>query len=81
MLFRSIATAAGDSAVGLLLTGMGTDGAKGMAEMRQAGATTLAQDESSCVVFGMPKSAIEQGAVQQVLGLGQMSQHLMERCW
>ena len=60
---------------------MGTDGAKGLAEMRQAGATTLAQDEASCVVFGMPKSAIEQGAAQHVLDLGEMSQHLIERCW
>ena len=81
VLFRSIATAAGESAVGLLLTGRGTDGAKGLAEMRQAGATTLAQDEASCVVFGMPKSAIEQGAAQHVLDLGEMSQHLIERCW
>ncbi|MED5407222.1 MAG: chemotaxis response regulator protein-glutamate methylesterase [Pseudomonadota bacterium] len=81
VLFRSVVSAAGESAVGLLLTGMGTDGAKGLAEMRQAGATTLAQDEASCVVFGMPRIAIEQGAVQHVLDLEQMTRHLIERCW
>lgn len=78
-LFQSIATAAGGSGVGLLLTGMGTDGAKGLAEIREAGGITFAQDEASCVVFGMPRTAIEQGAAEHVLDLEQMVRHLVEQ--
>lgn len=69
VLFRSVAQSAGANAMGMLLTGMGDDGAAGLLEMRQAGAHTVAQDEASCVVFGMPKEAIKRGAAQEVLGL------------
>jgi two-component system chemotaxis response regulator CheB len=69
VLFRSVARAAGSNAVGVLLTGMGEDGAQGLLEMRQAGAFTLAQDEASCVVFGMPRAAIELGAAERVVSL------------
>lgn len=72
VLFRSAARYAGANAVGVLMTGMGDDGAQGLLEMRQAGALTLAQDEGSCVVFGMPKSAIELGAAAKVLPLRQL---------
>jgi two-component system chemotaxis response regulator CheB len=70
VLFRSVAQAAGHNAVGVILTGMGDDGAAGLLEMKQAGAATVAQDEASCVVFGMPREAIELGAVDHVVGLG-----------
>lgn len=70
VLFQSVARAAGANAVGVLLTGMGDDGAQGLLAMKQAGAATIAQDESSCVVFGMPRAAIERGAVDEVLPLG-----------
>ena len=73
VLFRSVAQAAGPHAVGVLLTGMGDDGAAGLLEMKRAGATTLAQDEATSVVFGMPKEAIERGAVDRVLPLGGMT--------
>ena len=69
VLFRSVAQSAGANAVGVIMTGMGNDGAEGLFEMQQAGAFTLAQDESSCVVFGMPKEAIERGAVERVVNL------------
>jgi two-component system, chemotaxis family, protein-glutamate methylesterase/glutaminase len=69
VLFRSAARYAGKNAVGVIMTGMGDDGAKGMLEMKQAGAATIAQDEASCVVFGMPKKAIELKAVDHVLPL------------
>jgi two-component system, chemotaxis family, protein-glutamate methylesterase/glutaminase len=73
VLFRSVAEAAGPGAVGVILTGMGDDGALGLLEMKRAGAATLAQDEKSCVVFGMPKSAIERGAVDEVVSLSRMT--------
>lgn len=69
VLFRSTAQAAGANAVGIILTGMGDDGAAGMLEMHQAGAATIAQDERTSVVFGMPKEAIERGGVDEVLPL------------
>ena len=69
VLFRSAARYAGANAVGVIMTGMGDDGAKGMLEMREAGATTIAQDEETCVVFGMPKKAIELDAVDRILPL------------
>jgi len=72
VLFRSAAQAAGANAVGVILTGMGGDGSDGLLAMRQAGAVTLAQDEASCVVFGMPKEAIQKGAVQHVVPLAAM---------
>jgi two-component system, chemotaxis family, protein-glutamate methylesterase/glutaminase len=69
VLFRSAARYAGQNAVGVIMTGMGDDGATGMLEMKQAGATTLAQDEKTCVVFGMPNEAIKRNAVDRVLPL------------
>lgn len=69
VLFRSAAQAAGKNAVGVIMTGMGDDGADGMLELKQAGAHTIAQDESTCVVFGMPKEAIQRGGVDEVLPL------------
>jgi two-component system chemotaxis response regulator CheB len=69
VLFRSAARYAGRNAVGVILTGMGDDGARGMLEMKQAGAQTIAQDEATCVVFGMPKEAIKLGGVDKVLPL------------
>jgi len=72
VLFHSVAQYAGANAVGVILTGMGRDGAGGMLEMRKAGAPTIAQDEASCVVFGMPKEAIRMGGVQQVVSLQQI---------
>jgi two-component system chemotaxis response regulator CheB len=70
VLFRSAARYAGPNAVGVIMTGMGDDGAQGMLELKQAGALTIAQDEATCVVFGMPKEAIKKGAVDRVLPLG-----------
>ncbi len=72
VLFRSAARHAGAHAVGILLTGMGNDGAKGLLEMKQAGALTIAQDKTSSVVFGMPKAAIRLGAAQRILSLSQI---------
>ncbi len=69
VLFRSVAKCAGRNAVGFILTGMGDDGARGLKEMREMGATTIAQDEASCVVFGMPKEAIRLDAVDKILSL------------
>ena len=69
VLFHSVARAAASNAVGAILTGMGSDGAQGMLAMKKAGARTIAQDEASCVVFGMPREAIKSGAVDQVLPL------------
>jgi two-component system chemotaxis response regulator CheB len=62
-----------------MLTGMGKDGAIAMLEMRQAGAYNLAQDEASCVVFGMPREAIVVGAVHEVVGIQSMAQHVLDR--
>jgi two-component system chemotaxis response regulator CheB len=72
VLFRSVAQEAGANALGVILTGMGDDGAAGLAEMRLAGAHTIAQDEATSVIFGMPKEAIARGAVQDVLSLTQI---------
>ncbi len=69
VLFQSVAKHAGRNAVGVILTGMGADGAKGMLAMRETGAHNMAQDEGSCVVFGMPKEAIKAGAVEEILPL------------
>ena len=69
VLFRSAARYAGQNAVGVIMTGMGDDGANGMLEMKEAGAYTIAQDEASCVVFGMPKEAARRNAVDRVLPL------------
>ncbi len=72
VLFHSVAKHAGRNAVGVILTGMGADGAKGMLAMRGTGAHNMAQDENSCVVFGMPKEAIKVGAVEEVLPLARI---------
>ncbi|MCV9880401.1 protein-glutamate methylesterase/protein-glutamine glutaminase [Brenneria izbisi] len=77
VLFRSVAQFAGRNAVGVILTGMGNDGAAGMLELHQAGAYTLAQDEASCVVFGMPREAIAMGGVDEVVDLHQVSQRML----
>jgi two-component system chemotaxis response regulator CheB len=75
-LFRSIARCAGSKAVGVMLTGMGGDGAEAMLEMSQAGAYTIAQDEASCVVFGMPRQAIAAGGVREVAPLADIAGRL-----
>ena len=77
VLFRSVAKHAGRNALGVIMTGMGHDGARGLLEMHQAGARTVAQDEATCVVFGMPKEAIALGAAQWVLALGDIGPALM----
>ncbi|MBL0063175.1 MAG: chemotaxis response regulator protein-glutamate methylesterase [bacterium] len=79
VLFKSIARVAGKNAVGAILTGMGGDGADGMLEMKQAGAKTIAQDEKSCVVFGMPKEAIARGGVDSVMSLELIAQGIMSK--
>ena len=72
VLFRSVAKFAGANALGIIMTGMGDDGARGLKEMHDAGAKTIAQDEASCVVFGMPKEAIKLGATDLTLPLDQI---------
>ena len=79
VLFRSVAQAAGPNAVGVILTGMGDDGAAGLLEMKTAGAHTVAQDEDTSVVFGMPKEAIARGAVHEVLPLGRIASAILRR--
>ena len=79
VLFRSVAEQAGKNAIGVMLTGMGKDGAIGMLEMRQAGAYNLAQDEASCVVFGMPREAIAVGAVDEIVPIQEMTQRVLNR--
>ena len=78
-LFKSAARVAGPNAVGIMLTGMGADGASAMKEMRDAGGYNLVQDEASCVVFGMPREAITAGAAHEVLPLSQIAPRLVER--
>ncbi|MGH9609559.1 MAG: protein-glutamate methylesterase/protein-glutamine glutaminase, partial [Bryobacteraceae bacterium] len=78
VLFESVATAAGASSVGILLTGMGADGARGLLMMKRAGACTIAQNEATCVVFGMPREAIELGAADAVLPLGAIAHRALE---
>jgi two-component system chemotaxis response regulator CheB len=79
VLFESAARVVGPNAFGIMLTGMGADGAKAMRAMRDAGAYNLCQDEASCVVFGMPREAIAHGAAHEVLPLTQIASHLLER--
>jgi len=79
VLFKSAARIVGQNALGIMLTGMGADGAKAMKEMRDAGSYNLVQDESSCVVFGMPREAINAGAAHEVLSLQQIAGKLIER--
>jgi two-component system chemotaxis response regulator CheB len=79
VLFRSVAKSAGANALGVIMTGMGDDGAAGLAEMRRAGAHTLAQDEDSCVVFGMPKEAIKRGGVERTVPLQAIAGEIMKQ--
>ena len=79
VLFRSVARFAGKNAVGAILTGMGDDGAVGMLEMKEAGAYTVAQDEKTCVVFGMPKEAIKRGGVEKVVPLSEVTKTLLSK--
>ena len=79
VLFRSAAQHAGKNAIGVMLTGMGKDGAAGMLEMHEAGAYNFAQDEASCVVFGMPRAAIAAGAVDEVAPIQEMTQRILQR--
>ncbi len=79
VLFRSTAKYAGKNAIGIIMTGMGDDGARGLLEMKQAGAYTIAQDEKSCVVFGMPNEAIKLNASEKVLPLDQIASHIFKR--
>jgi two-component system chemotaxis response regulator CheB len=80
VLFRSAARYAGRNVVGVIMTGMGDDGAKGMLEMKEAGAYNIAQDEASCVVFGMPAEAIKKNAVDRVLPLGSIAVEVVRLC-
>jgi len=79
VLFESAARVVGPNAFGIMLTGMGADGAKAMKAMRDAGSYNLCQDEASCVVFGMPREAIAHGAAHEVLPLGQIAGHLIDK--
>jgi two-component system chemotaxis response regulator CheB len=74
VLFRSVAKAAGPNALGVIMTGMGDDGARGLLEMRRAGAATVAQDEATCVVYGMPKEAVQLGAAERQAPLGSIAE-------
>lgn len=80
VLFRSVATAAGKNAIGVILTGMGRDGADGLLQMRQAGAMTFGQDEATCVVYGMPRAAFEGGAVQMQLPIDRIAENILRAC-
>jgi two-component system chemotaxis response regulator CheB len=79
VMFRSVAKCAGANALGVIMTGMGDDGAAGLLEMRTAGARTIAQDEESCVVFGMPREAIKRGGVERTLPLGAVAQEILKQ--
>jgi two-component system chemotaxis response regulator CheB len=80
VLFRSAARYAGKNAIGVIMTGMGDDGARGMLEMKQAGAITVAQDEASCIVFGMPAEAIKLGGVHLVCPLHKIAAEVVRLC-
>lgn len=80
VLFRSASRYAGQNAIGVIMTGMGDDGSRGMLELKEAGATNFAQDEQSCVVFGMPKEAIKLGAVDKVLPLEKLAPAVLNAC-
>jgi two-component system, chemotaxis family, protein-glutamate methylesterase/glutaminase len=79
VLFRSVARSAGANALGVIMTGMGDDGAAGLLEMRKVGAQTVAQDEESCVVFGMPKEAIKRGGAQRTLPLSAVAAEIQKQ--
>ena len=80
VLFRSAARIAGKNAVGVILTGMGKDGAEGLLEIRQAEGITLGQDEASSLIYGMPKAAFERGAVSKQYPLGSMADAMLDAC-
>jgi two-component system, chemotaxis family, protein-glutamate methylesterase/glutaminase len=80
VLFRSAARYGGRNVVGVIMTGMGDDGARGMLEMKQAGAFNIAQDEASCIVFGMPAEAIKTGAVDRILPLPAIASEVVRQC-
>jgi two-component system chemotaxis response regulator CheB len=79
VLFRSVAKSAGANALGVIMTGMGDDGAAGLLEMRKAGARTVAQDEASCVVYGMPKEAVKRGAVEKIVPLNAIDKEIIQQ--
>ncbi|TQK07610.1 chemotaxis response regulator protein-glutamate methylesterase [Herbaspirillum sp. SJZ107] len=79
VLFRSVARQAGANALGIIMTGMGDDGAAGLLEMRKAGARTVAQDEDSCVVYGMPKEAVKRGAVEKSVPLTSIDREILQQ--
>jgi two-component system, chemotaxis family, protein-glutamate methylesterase/glutaminase len=79
VLFRSVAKCAGANALGVIMTGMGDDGAAGLLEMRNAGARTIAQDEESCVVYGMPKEAVKRGAVDRTVPLHAIDKEILQQ--
>jgi two-component system chemotaxis response regulator CheB len=78
VLFRSVAKSAGPNALGVIMTGMGDDGAAGLLEMRQAGSRTLAQDEQSCIVYGMPREAVRRGAVERSVALDAIAREILQ---
>jgi two-component system chemotaxis response regulator CheB len=80
VLFNSVAQEFGDGAVGVLMTGMGEDGAEGLGNMKAAGAFTIAQDEASSIVFGMPRAAIERGYANRVVSLEALANTLIVHC-
>jgi two-component system chemotaxis response regulator CheB len=79
VLFASVADLVGAQAVGILLTGMGSDGAKGLLAMAQKGARTIAQDEATCTVFGMPRAAISLGAAKVIAPIGHIARHAFHK--
>jgi two-component system chemotaxis response regulator CheB len=81
VLFRSVAKCAGANALGVIMTGMGDDGAAGLLEMRNAGARTIAQDEESCVVYGMPKEAVKRGAVEKTVPLSAIGREILQQLY
>lgn len=81
VLFNSVAEAAGKKAVGVILTGMGRDGANGMLKMRNNGTINIGQNEASCVVYGMPKAAFENGAVEKEVALDKMAEEILKKCF
>jgi len=80
VLFRGAAQYAGKNAIGIIMTGMGDDGAKGLLEMKEAGAYTIAQDEKTCVVYGMPHEAVKLGAVDKILPLDEIAKNVLLKC-
>jgi two-component system chemotaxis response regulator CheB len=80
VLFRSAARYAGANSIGIIMTGMGKDGAQGMSELNEAGGYTIAQDEKTCIIFGMPREAIKKGGIDKTLPLDRIAQEVIRRC-